>query len=790
MMSLRGRVLAVLLAVAVITACSAPTAEEQLNAARGAIAAGEARTASIHLKNLLQRQPNNVTARALLGQVSLALGDAAEAEHNFEIALQLGGDANELRMPLLQAQLNQRKFAQVLSQSESAIEAATAPAERVPLLAMRGAAHRGLGQLTDAEADYRAALALDPKHALSRNELSAVLFQNGQVAEARATLAALLAEQPTYVPGLLLSGSIEAAARNYDVAVKAFEKVLMLEQERPSGVPYVSALLQLTDTQLAQRQVDAAAANAAKLLGLVPNSPDASYLQARIDLERGDLAAAERRLEGLVATHADYWAAYVLLGVVKINQKQMGQAEMYLRRAANGNPHDARARLLLAELYIRRDSVDGARSVIDDSPLANDVLFLAQAGRASLEAGQPALAADYFRRSEQRKPATLRELVDVTSVYVAAGEVERAVRVLQSASLDGPEGQRVANYLLTLVQLRSGNLAAADAAAGSLADPGPETLNLRGAIAARAGNAERGSEFFRQALAAKPDYIPAMLNLARVAVAQHRPDAAAEQLARVLEIDPLQLNAIFGMVQLAADRRDFAEAEVWLARAPESTLRWQLAGDLHFARGKFDDALDDFTRAFALRPTADLALKSYAAAKQAGRAQPEAALVTWAAEHPGDARVNFVLASSAADRGDVDEAQRRYEAVLKVDEKHAAALNNLAWLYSERGDPRALDLAVRANIAKPHDPSILDTLGWLHVRRGEAAEGLVLLQEAVGLKADQPDIGYHLAVALSDSGQVHQASDLLNGLLQRDSRFAERDAAVRLAAKLQADSGR
>jgi tetratricopeptide (TPR) repeat protein len=114
----------------------------------------------------------------------------------------------------------------------------------------------------------------------------------------------------------------------------------------------------------------------------------------------------------------------------------------------------------------------------------------------------------------------------------------------------------------------------------------------------------------------------------------------------------------------------------------------------------------------------------------------------------------------------------------------------LAWIYSERGDARAIEFATRAYEAKPDDPSIADTLGWLHVRGGDAAAGLPMLQQAIRGYPNHPEIRYHLAVALADSGDRRQALDMLEALLMGNEEFANRADALDLVAKLRVDNGR
>jgi cellulose synthase operon protein C len=79
-------------------------------------------------------------------------------------------------------------------------------------------------------------------------------------------------------------------------------------------------------------------------------------------------------------------------------------------------------------------------------------------------------------------------------------------------------------------------------------------------------------------------------------------------------------------------------------------------------------------------------------------------------------------------------------------------LNNLAWLYMERDDPRALELARRAAEAAPDNPDILDTLGWILFREGRVDEAVTHLRRSVELNPANPIVHHHLGTALARMG--------------------------------------
>ena len=108
------------------------------------------------------------------------------------------------------------------------------------------------------------------------------------------------------------------------------------------------------------------------------------------------------------------------------------------------------------------------------------------------------------------------------------------------------------------------------------------------------------------------------------------------------------------------------------------------------------------------------------------------------------------------------------------------ALNNLAWLYFEDGDSRALDLAQRAHNRAPERAEIIDTYGWLLIKGGRLEKGLSLLEKAAKRAPENGDIRYHLAAALAKAGDQTRARNELGTLLESGKDFPEKSAAQTL----------
>jgi uncharacterized protein HemY len=135
--------------------------------------------------------------------------------------------------------------------------------------------------------------------------------------------------------------------------------------------------------------------------------------------------------------------------------------------------------------------------------------------------------------------------------------------------------------------------------------------------------------------------------------------------------------------------------------------------------------------------------------------------------------------------GDKEGAAARLREIVRRDPGHAGARNDLAWLLAEEDED--LDLALSlAEAARRIDPSpdILDTLGYVYLKRGESTAAVAALEMAVEAKADSPSIRYRLATALDQAGDSQRAREMLQIALRSDA-FPEAEAARRDLARLE-----
>jgi predicted Zn-dependent protease len=125
-------------------------------------------------------------------------------------------------------------------------------------------------------------------------------------------------------------------------------------------------------------------------------------------------------------------------------------------------------------------------------------------------------------------------------------------------------------------------------------------------------------------------------------------------------------------------------------------------------------------------------------------------------------------------------AASQYELVMKAYPNNVAALNNLAWIYTEQHDPKALALAERAYKLAPQSAGVADTYAWALVARNQARTALPIAEKAAKAAPNVPTIQYHLAVAQARVGDKAGARATLEALQKSGVAFEDKQAAEQL----------
>jgi Flp pilus assembly protein TadD/septal ring factor EnvC (AmiA/AmiB activator) len=156
-------------------------------------------------------------------------------------------------------------------------------------------------------------------------------------------------------------------------------------------------------------------------------------------------------------------------------------------------------------------------------------------------------------------------------------------------------------------------------------------------------------------------------------------------------------------------------------------------------------------------------------------AKPEATPLKKAAKRaPAGAAMLMAEARRAFDSKRFDEAEKKFQEVLKLDEKNVGTLTDLAAAQLElnRLDDAEATLK-RALAGDPYDGTGLSLLGYLRFKQQRYDDALETLSKAAQLDADNAVTQNYLGIVLGQKGQRQPAETALRKAIQLQPGYAE-----------------
>lgn len=309
----------------------------------------------------------------------------------------------------------------------------------------------------------------------------------------------------------------------------------------------------------------------------------------------------------------------------------------------------------------------------------------------------------------------------------------------------------------------------------------------------------KATEYLKSFLATYPKSREVRANFARLLIANKQLKEARDQYQIMLDDTPTNPDIVVTMGLLSLQMSDMDQAEASFKRGLE--LKYRDPDSLHFYLGQvyeerkqYDDAMKQYSAvtageqyvaaqaryAFLLGRQNKVAeareyLQSVKTTNDEQRAvliQAEAQVLREAKDYQGsydvlskalqahpdqpDLLYDSAMAAEKIDRIDVVETNLRKLIALKPD--HAQAYNALGYTLADRTDrfKEARQFIEKALTLSPDDPFILDSMGWVLFRMGNAKEGLEYLQKAYAKRPD-PEIAAHIGEVLWAKGQKQDA---------------------------------
>ena len=617
-----------------------------------------------------------------------------------------------------------------------------------------GAVQLKVGNLGQAEMYLSAVVSAAPENREARRLLAEARLQLQRADEAQDALRPIVSGNDADARSLSLAARASIGQGDYGKAIRYLEHSL-------STMPGDTELqFQLAATYLGAGRISEAerTLNNMSLGGSEKDAFRKDSLWVLALLREGDKREALESAQLMVDKYPDIVAAYNLLGSVEMMQADYAAARSTFDKALEIEPGDIVAPRLLASLDEVESDFQAAAgrysSILNRNPNATWAMY--SLARIAARNEDLAGARDWLEKIRELDIRAVQPRLALSRLAINADEYAEAAEILNEV-LEQDSTNAEAHNLLGLSKLKQRQISGAINSFRIAADLDTENSLYRVNLAL----AQRQQGDLAGAMRTLEDASSRGLTDIRSSVVRASLKVEEGDQSGALEI-----------------------AERLQEIHPDSGAPHVLEAEIHWRAGNLLEASNAYDRALTIETVSGHAIRAFEVKKSLGLADANAPLLQLLGERPLDNEIRLILAAYYGTRDQIRESIAEYEKVLRNDPANTTALNNLAWSFQQIGDQRAEATARRAYELMPDNASIVDTLGWILVGKGSFEEGEKLLRKAVRLSDGRPQIKYHLAVALTKSGNADEARNVLTQILGGEQDFSSRGDAEKLLAKL------
>jgi tetratricopeptide (TPR) repeat protein len=515
----------------------------------------------------------------------------------------------------------------------------------------------------------------------------------------------------------LLAGEMALTRNDLKEASARYDRAMALSDDPKVAQRAVELALAVRDQAAAQRAID-------RWQALGAGVADLAQARAELALSTGDTAGARAQLERLVGSGDPH--AWQRFGRALVGARDPAQAGQLLEALATPErlPADPHAWLAMSELGEKLGRAKYAMRVADAAVARfHDTETYAWAAQMKFKGGDRKGAAELLRQALARSPGNVQLRLTYASLLSQGGDYK---------------------------------------AAASLLDKGPqsaETYALRAGLAAQAHDKPAIARLYRQLRQAPADVRESSaFLLGQLAEMQDRNDEALAWYDQVGDDDPHAFDADLRSAVILHTQGKADDAHALLEQLETAYL----------------DQPDELRRAWQADAELYMREQHYA---QAAKAYDHALQVL-----PDDPGLLYGRGLAYAEAGAIDQAVADFRHLLKLKPDDVDASNALGYTLADAGRdlPEAKKLIEVARAAKPHDPAIADSWGWLQYRLGHLDEAARALRQAWSAAKDA-DVGVHLGEVLWKLGKRQDARHVFDQVRKLDPRNASlRDTLRRL----------
>ena len=576
--------------------------------------------AYIHLKNSLQKDPENLAAKILMGEILLINGYLTAAEMEFEEALEMGADINLLAEPLGNTWLFLNKYQKVVDFSD--LNKLSGKAEREWLM-IRATACSRLQDETCALRDYNTIVSRAPDFVPAINGLASIALQNEDLSKATSLIDKAMSLEPENAITWRLKGQLAYRQGDTDAATAHLQKALTFNRDDPI------ALRNLVDLYLEAKDYDTAKLFVDEIIQDTPNDPLAillnSWLQSRDSQQAIDNEKLKELNDFMAQLDPELITSQPMLlyisGLTNFFNNNMESAAKDFNAYLQREPEDLQAVLMLSQVYTATQQDKQALSLLErhENALMEDPDSALLLGDLFIRQNKAFKAERLLKNLEYKYPNENKLQLFKIKLMAARGKQEEALSVLEkNLPTHKDNAAFLFTYSLMNLQAQQFNkaLKGTDLLSALFPDEA-EVFNLKAGILIRQGRLDEAKINIEKALAQNPTLFPAKFNLAATESRLGNVDKSNQLVEELLALSPQHIETLMLKAFNLTKARSLEEAkQIYLdilTLNPSNTGARERVSSLYQQQGDTKNALyhldllikDDFDNAdYLLRKTA------------------------------------------------------------------------------------------------------------------------------------------------------------------------------------------
>jgi tetratricopeptide (TPR) repeat protein len=689
------------------------------------------------LRKAVDLDDGNLDAKAHLGNYFLLVQPPLISEAEKVQQEIVEKDANFVEGHILKASIlsaKGRPESEVLQRIDEAI--AIDP-DRVETFVSLSRYYMSRENTREAEAAIQRGISANPARALGMTEYGRILMYLNRNADAERQFDLAISVEPASVEAHDARAEFFTLTRQFEKAEAAYKRLVEIQENSPES------LLELSDFYASTQRQPEAIATLTQILSDTPGYARARYRLGQLFLERHETDKVEEQLAALFKVNDD----------------------------------DSEARMLRARLRMfenkSNEAVKDLEEILKKQPSERDGLFYISQAKLSL--GQVDQAKAFIADLERYHPNFLKAGLLKIQSAISIGDSAETIR--QSNDLYKKAGAATPNAETTALALQELQIRA---------------LTSRGLAYLDLWRIAEAKSDLQEVVRLSPNSASALVNLARVMVAEKNTAGALEAYGRALAMDSSNFDALSGFVDVSVRLKQLRQAQL---RVDDTIARNAGRGDvlaaLHYLKStifmsehEIAATEDELKQAIAFDANYLPAYSAYASLL-VSKKETAAAVEQYqkVVQIRPSAAIFTILGILEDSRGGTAEAEKNYRRALEISPDSPIAANNLAWLIVEnQGNlDEALQLASSSVAKNQNVAGYYDTLGYVYLKKGLFSSAVEQLRKAVAIDEKSgrvPSPGYRvrLGIALASTGDKVSARKEVETSLKFQGELTDKEA--------------